>query len=174
MSNYFGDRSGGLIHGHPQRLTHRERGASQGRPWITRAGTGSFRTCLDNIRFRPAAQAASRRITNHVAPATSAEAGIVKIHAQTMRPATPQRTAEKRWMAPTPMIEPVMVCVVLTGMPARAVPISVTAPAVSAQEPPQGRSLVMRIPMVLTLRQPPAIGPGPSAACAASTTQNGT
>ena len=29
----------------------------------------------------------------------------------------PQRTAESRWVAPTPMMEPVMVWVVLTGMP---------------------------------------------------------
>ena len=35
-------------------------------------------------------------------------------------------------MAPTPMIDPLIVCVVLTGMPANAVPISVIAPAVSA------------------------------------------
>ena len=46
----------------------------------------------------------------------SAEAGIVKIQAQTIRPATPQRTAENRWSEPTPMMAPVMVCVVLTGM----------------------------------------------------------
>ncbi len=38
-----------------------------------------------------------------------------------MRRATPQRTAESRWVAPTPTIAPVMVCVVLTGIPARAV-----------------------------------------------------
>jgi hypothetical protein len=38
-------------------------------------------------------------------------------HAQTMRPATPQRTADRRRIEPTPMIAPVMVCVVLTGMP---------------------------------------------------------
>ena len=35
-------------------------------------------------------------------------------------------------MAPTPMIEPLMVCVVLTGMPPTAVPMSVSAPAASA------------------------------------------
>ena len=42
-------------------------------------------------------------------------AGIVRTHAQTMRPATPHRTADKRFVAPTPTIEPVIVCVVLTG-----------------------------------------------------------
>ena len=38
-------------------------------------------------------------------------------HAQTMRVATPQRTAESLCVAPTPMIAPVIVCVVETGMP---------------------------------------------------------
>ena len=55
-----------------------------------------------------------------------------------------------------------------------AVPISVMAPAVSAQKPPTGRSLVMHMPIVFTIRQPPAMVPSPIAACAESTTQNGT
>ena len=38
--------------------------------------------------------------------------------------------------------------------PPMAVPISVRAPAVSAQNPPTGRSLVMRMPIVFTMRQP--------------------
>ena len=50
-----------------------------------------------------------------------AAAGIVKIHAHTIRPATPHLTADKRRVAPTPTIDPVMVCVVETG-----VPVSVT------------------------------------------------
>ena len=91
-----------------------------------------------------------------------------------MRPATPQRTAENRWIAPTPMMAPLIVCVVDTGMPPSAVPMSVTAPAVSAEKPPMGRSLVMRMPIVFTMRQPPAIVPSPSAAWAAKITQNGT
>ena len=47
----------------------------------------------------------------------SAAAGIVRIHAQTIRPAMPQRTAERRVVAPTPTMAPVIVWVVLTGMP---------------------------------------------------------
>ena len=39
------------------------------------------------------------------------------IQATRMPRATPQRTAETRRAAPTPMIAPVMVCVVETGMP---------------------------------------------------------
>ena len=47
------------------------------------------------------------------------QAGIVTIQALTIRPAIPQRTAESRFVAPTPTMEPVIVCVVLTGMPSR-------------------------------------------------------
>ena len=65
----------------------------------------------------------------------AAERGMVSIQAQTICLATPHRTAERRLVAPTPEMAPVMVWVVLTGMPAMAVPISVTAPAVSAQKP---------------------------------------
>ncbi len=34
-----------------------------------------------------------------------------------MRVATPQRTADRRCVVPTPTIAPVIVCVVLTGIP---------------------------------------------------------
>src|SRR4029453_19393065 len=42
---------------------------------------------------------------------------MVRSQAQTMRPATPQRTADRRRVAPTPTIAPVMVWVVETGTP---------------------------------------------------------
>ena len=42
---------------------------------------------------------------------------MVKIHAHTMLPATPQRTADGWRTEPTPTMAPVMVCVVDTGMP---------------------------------------------------------
>ena len=67
-----------------------------------------------------------------------------------------------------------IVCVVLTGIPPRAVPMSISAPDVSAQKPPTGFSRVMPMPIVLTIRQPPASVPSPIAACADSTTQKGT
>src|SRR2546427_2645259 len=88
------------------------------------------------------------RIIQNAKAATAAEAGMVRIHAHTIRRATPQRTAESRWTAPTPTIAPVMVCVVLTGIPAKAVPNRVKAPALSAQNPPIGLSLVILEPMV--------------------------
>ena len=43
-------------------------------------------------------------MTRKVIPAIAAEAGMVRIQAQTMRPATPQRTADSRCTAPTPTI----------------------------------------------------------------------
>src|SRR6266446_6985297 len=72
-----------------------------------------------------------------------------------MLPATPQRTAESFCTEPTPMIEPVMVCVVDTGIPRPVARNSVIAPLAEAQKPPTGFNLVIRMPMVLTIRQPP-------------------
>ena len=57
------------------------------------------------------------RMAQKVSAATTAEAGIVNTQAQTICLATPQRTAERREVEPTPTIAPVIVCVVLTGMP---------------------------------------------------------
>ena len=48
---------------------------------------------------------------------TIAAAGMVSIQAQMISPATPQRTAVSLRNEPTPIIAPVMVCVVLTGTP---------------------------------------------------------
>src|SRR5580765_8120981 len=49
------------------------------------------------------------------AAATRAAAGIVSTQATTMFPATPQRTAERRRVAPAPMTAPEMTCVVDRG-----------------------------------------------------------
>ena len=92
-----------------------------------------------------------------------ADAGIVKIHAHTMLPATPQRTADAPRVVPTPTIAPVIVCVVDTGMPKCVARNSVIAPPVSAQKPPTGFSLVIVWPIVFTMRQPPNIVPRPIA-----------
>ena len=67
-----------------------------------------------------------------------------------------------------------MVCVVDTGMPSQVAANSVTEPAVSAQKPCIGVSRVIFEPMVLTMRQPPAIVPAAIAIWHAITTQNGT
>src|SRR5215217_9533986 len=102
--------------------------------------------------------------------ATKAAAGIVSIQAHTIRPATPHLTADSRRVAPTPTIEPVIVCVVETGVPVSVAYASVTAAAVSAQKPPTGFSFVIFVPIVCTMRQPPDNVPNAIAACAASTT----
>jgi len=67
-----------------------------------------------------------------------AEMGMVKIHAQIIFPATPQRTAESLFVAPTPTIAPVMVWVVLTGIPKMDAPMMAQAAPASALKPPIG------------------------------------
>src|SRR5882757_3831618 len=69
---------------------------------------------------------------------------------------------------------PVMVWVVETGTPRKVAANSVAAPPVSAQNPCIGVSLVIRKPMVRTMRQPPIRVPSAIAAWHDSTTQNGT
>ena len=88
-----------------------------------------------------------------------AEQGMVRTQAQTMLPATPQRTAATFCADPTPTIAPVMVWVVDTGMPSIVARNRVIAPPVSAQKPPTGFSLVIFCPMVFTILQPPNIAP---------------
>lgn len=85
----------------------------------------------------------------------SAEAGMVNIHAHTMLPAKPQRTEEAFMVEPAPMMAPVMVWVVDTGMPMAVAVNRVMAPPVSAANPLTGLSLANFCPMVLTMRQPP-------------------
>src|SRR6202012_4029888 len=99
---------------------------------------------------------------------------MVTNQATTIELATFQRTAEARRAAPTPTMAPVMVWVVETGTPSQVAMNSVAAPPVSAQNPCIGVSLVMRSPMVRTMRQPPISVPSAIAAWHDSTTQNGT
>src|SRR5207247_8986948 len=90
-----------------------------------------------------------------------AEQGMVRIQAQIMLPARPQRTADTECVDPTPTMEPVVVWVVDTGMPSEGARNSVIEPESAAQTPPTGRLLVTRWPVVLTMRQPPKIRPNP-------------
>ena len=57
------------------------------------------------------------RSTLYATAAMIPAAGMVTSHAHTIRLAIPQRTAFSLFVAPTPTIAPVMVCVVLTGIP---------------------------------------------------------
>src|SRR5690606_14393534 len=94
-------------------------------------------------------------------PATRAEIGMVSIQAQSSLMVTPQRTADTRLVAPTPMILPVMVCVVETGIPKNSDKYSVIAPEVSAATPSREVTLVIFDPIVFTIFQPPLIVPSP-------------
>src|ERR1700677_4879363 len=84
---------------------------------------------------------------------------MVSTQAQSKLMVTPQRTAESRRVAPAPMIDPVIVCVVLTGIPNLSDRNRVMAPAVSAATPSNGVTFVILVPIVLTIFQPPLIVP---------------
>jgi len=99
--------------------------------------------------------------------------GMVIIHAHTILPATPQRTAVKRRKDPTPIIEPVMVWVVLTGTPKAEAMVILIAAADSAQKPSTGLSFVTLDPMVFTIRHPPHMTPRASAVLQAILTHMG-
>src|SRR6266705_2780007 len=87
--------------------------------------------------------------------------------------ALPICTADRRRTAPTPTIDPVMACVVLTGTPNCVAVRSAMAAPVSAAKPPTGWSLVIFEPIVWMMRQPPDSVPRPMAVCAARITHTG-
>src|SRR6185503_14651168 len=60
-------------------------------------------------------QVTSGWISQKATAATSAAIGMVSTHATTMLPATPHRTADSLFVAPTPRIDEVIVCVVEIG-----------------------------------------------------------
>src|SRR3954447_1392226 len=103
-----------------------------------------------------------------------ADAGSVRTQAVTMLPATPQRTAEKRLAAPAPMIPPLMTCVVDSGKPACEAARMTAAPDPWAAKPCAGSILMMRVPMVRMIRQPPEYVPAAIAAAEDTITQVGT
>ena len=74
-------------------------------------------------------------------------------------PATPHFTALKRRREPMPMMAPVMVCVVLTGMPNPDEMNNVVAAPNSAQKPSTGFNFATFCPIVLTIRHPPNMVP---------------
>lgn len=92
-------------------------------------------------------------------PEISSGAGIVSSHAQMMLLAVPQLMHLTPLVRPTPMMEPTMLCDVLTGMPKMEHVIIVEAPIVSAQNPFSGVILTMPVPVVLMTFLPPTIVP---------------
>src|SRR5947207_11366870 len=99
------------------------------------------------------------RRTRNARPATRPAAGIVRIQAVTMLPATPQRTAENRSLEPTPMIAELITWVVETGTPKWLAPRMIVAAVVSAAKPWTGSSFTTRWPIVRMIRQPPTAVP---------------
>ena len=72
-----------------------------------------------------------------------------------MFPATPQRTAETRLPAPAPITPPLITWVVESGKP-KCVEARITAaPAPWAEKPWAASILMIRVPVVLMIRQPP-------------------
>ena len=72
-----------------------------------------------------------------------------------MLPATPQRTAETRLAAPVPMIAPEITCVVESGKPTCDAAMITVAPTPCAAKPCAGSILMIRLPIVRMIRQPP-------------------
>jgi hypothetical protein len=105
-----------------------------------------------------------RMLIAYVSADIAAAQGIVRIQAQTILPATPQRTAVNLRKDPTPIIEPVIVWVVLTGTPSQEARKILDAAADSAQNPSKGFNFATLCPMVFTIRQPPNIVPNAIAA----------
>ena len=81
--------------------------------------------------------------------------GMVRIQESTMRLAVTHFTDFIPSVRPTPMTPPVMVWVVLTGMPRNEVAINVVAPANSAEKPLIGVIFARPPPMVLMTFLPP-------------------
>ena len=87
--------------------------------------------------------------------------------------ATPQRTAEILWPAPTPMILEETTWVVETGPPNRAATKITVAEAVCAQKAWTDLRRYIFEPMVLMIRHPPLAVPKAMAAAQLTITQKG-
>jgi hypothetical protein len=70
-----------------------------------------------------------------VSQLTAPQMGKVRIQAETISPVTPQRTAENRRADATPIMDVLIVCVVLSGIPSRDASSIVLAAAISAAKP---------------------------------------
>src|SRR5882757_6886958 len=91
-----------------------------------------------------------------------------------MLPATPHRTAETRLPAPDPITPPLITWVVESGKP-KCVDARITAaPAPWAENPCAASILMMRVPIVRMILQPPKYVPREIADAAEITTQKGT
>lgn len=85
--------------------------------------------------------------------------GMVSSQAVSSSSVTPQRTAESLFTDPTPMMLPVITCVVLTGIFISSVRKRVSEPAVCVQNPSNGVIFVILLPIVFMIFQPPDMVP---------------
>src|SRR5438045_2139215 len=92
----------------------------------------------------------------------NAEHGMVRIQAQTMLPASPQRTADTDCVAPTPTIEPGMVCVVDTGMPRRVARNSAEPMTKPIAGEMKMNATVFRMPAGISAQVPAFATPAPT------------
>src|SRR3954453_8979253 len=104
----------------------------------------------------------------------AAEQGSVSTQAITMFPATPQRTADSRLAAPAPMIPPDITWVVDSGKPTCEAERITAAPTAWEAKPWAGSILMIRLPIVRMIRQPPTYVPSAIAVAELMTTQVGT
>src|SRR4051794_14007297 len=88
-------------------------------------------------------------------PPARPAAGRVGPRATGFLPATPQPPADTRLAAPPPMIAPEMTCVVDSGKPTCEAARITEAPEPWATNPWAGSILMIRMPIVLMIRQPP-------------------
>src|SRR5207244_11780542 len=91
--------------------------------------------------WRHAPARSSRLLTAH---AIMKQPGIVRIQPMTIWPATPQRTADKRRVEPTPRIAELIVWVVETGTPSRLAAAIIAAAADSAGNTWVGQRVTQR------------------------------
>ena len=87
------------------------------------------------------------------------QAGKVKIQVHTIFRAIPHLTAERRLVAPTPIIAVLMQCVVLTGIPKCEATSMTLAAETLAANPWTGRNVVIFNPSVRITRRPPIAVP---------------
>src|SRR5215212_3443878 len=123
--------------------------------------TSKARTTTPITRTASVTTIGPAAIVSAATAAKMAEAGMVKIHAHTMRRATPQRTALNRRVAPAPRTEPDTTCVVLTGNPQAVASWITVAATVCAANPWTGFIRTMRGPH--RADDPPAPGRRPEA-----------
>src|SRR5512133_2814448 len=114
------------------------------------------------------------RTRNDTRPAINAAAGKVSTQAVTILPATPHRTEDSRFVAPTPIIADVMVCVVEMGaLRTSALKYRIELATVSAAKPSGGPRSMTRRPRVRMIRHPPEYVPAASTVAEVKNTHQG-